>query len=179
MIDMIPARDYALSIPALGDALDITLTLAIATTTLIGPGAGMSVDQAIKQLPARRKIGAIAYSAYSRAGDQGNGLLLYPPIGIGCLVLAVGAAVSGHLHHLAGALQMPLTLSALFAIMHSLVTARAAPINFSQRKYAPDDEANLGRVLDRFARWNGLRAALQLANFGVSLWATIMLASHL
>lgn len=162
----------------LAGGVDITFTLALATTALIGPGAGMSLDQAIKQLPARRKIGVIAYSAYSRAGDQGNGLFLYPPIGIGCLALAVAAAVSGHLHHLAGAVQMPLDLSALLAVMHSLVTARAAPINLSQRKYAPDDEANLGRVLDSFARWNGLRALLQVANFGVSLWATIMLASQ-
>lgn len=159
--------------------MDITFTLAIATTALIGPGAGMSLDQALKQLPARRKIGVIAYSAYSRAGDQGNGLFLYPPIGIGCLALAVAAAASGHLHHLVGALQMPLDLSALLAIVHSLVTARAAPINLSQRKYAPNDEAGLGRVLDSFARWNGLRALLQVAHFGISLWATIMLASQI
>lgn len=158
--------------------MDTTFAFAIATTALIGPGAGMSLDQAIKQLPARRKIGSVAYSAYSRAGDQGNGLFLYPPIGIGCLVLAVAAAVSGHLNHLVGAVEMPLELSALLAIMHSLVTARAAPINLSQRKYAPTDEVNLGRVLDSFARWNGLRALLQVANFGISLWATIMLASQ-
>jgi hypothetical protein len=158
--------------------VDLTFILAIATTTLIGPGAGMSLDQAIKQLPARRKIGVIAYSAYSRAGDQGNGLFLYPPIGIGCLVLAIAAAVSGHLGHIAATAQMPLDLSGILAVMHSLVTARAAPINLSQRNYPVDDEANLARVLDSFARWHGLRAVLQVANFAVSLWATIALASQ-
>ncbi len=45
--------------------MQVTLILAIATTALIGPGAGMSLDQSIKQLPARRRIGIVAYSAYS------------------------------------------------------------------------------------------------------------------
>ena len=152
--------------------------LAIATTAVIGPGAGMSLDQAIKQLPARRRIGAVAYSAYSRAGDQGNGLFLYPPMGIGSLLLAVAAAVSGHLYHLADTLQTPLDISGMLALLHSVVTARAAPINFSQRKYQPTDEANLAHVLDRFAFWHNVRTVLQVLNFAVSLWATIALARN-
>lgn len=156
--------------------MQITLILAIATTALIGPGAGMSLDQSIKQLPARHRIGIAAYSAYSRAGDQGNGLILYPPMGIGTILLAVGAAVSGHISGLPGPLQTPLDISGVLAILHSLVTARAAPINFSQGKYELTDETNLARVLDQFARWHNLRAVLQVLNFGASLWATVMLA---
>lgn len=150
--------------------------LAIATTALIGPGAGMSLDQSIKQLPARHRIGVVAYSAYSRAGDQGNGLFLYPPIGIGALLFAVAAAVSGHVYGLPGTLQAPLDISGILAILHSLTTARAAPINLSQRKYEPTDEANLALVLDRFEFWHNLRAVLQVLNFGASLWATVALA---
>ena len=150
--------------------------LAIATTALIGPGAGMSLDQAIKQLPARRRIGAVAYSAYSRAGDQGNGLFLYPPMGIGCLLLAVAAAASGHLGRLQDTLQVPLDISGVLAVLHSLVTARAAPINFSQRKYQATDEAGLAHVLDRFAFWHKWRTLLQVLNFAVSLWANVALA---
>src|ERR1035437_8791592 len=112
----------------------------------------MSLDQSIKQLPARHRIGIAAYSAYSRAGDQGNGLFLYPPVGIAAVLFAIAAAVSGHLSGLSGILQVPLDISGLLAILHSLVTARAAPINFSQRKYALNDEENLARVLDQFAR---------------------------
>jgi hypothetical protein len=156
--------------------MQVTLMLAIATTALIGPGAGMSLDQSIKQLPARRRIGIVAYSAYSRAGDQGNGLFLYPPIGIGSFLLAVAAAVSGHLCNLPGTLQVPLDISGALAILHSLATVRAAPINFSQRKYEPTDEANLTRVLDRFEFWHNLRAVLQVLNFGAALWATVALA---
>jgi hypothetical protein len=153
-----------------------TLILALVTTVLIGLGAGMSLDQSIKQLPARRKIGAGAYSAYSRAGDQGNGLFLYPPIGIGTLLFALAAAISGHHAALVSNLQVPLDVSAALAVAHSLVTARAAPINFAQRKYALTDEVNLARVLDQFERWQSLRAVLQVLNFGASLWAVVVLA---
>ena len=153
-----------------------TLILAIVTTALIGPGAGMSLDQSIKQLPARRRIGISAYSAYSRAGDQGNGLLLYPPIGIGVLLFAVAAAISGHLAGLPGAMQWPLDMSGTLAILHSFCTARAIPINFSQRRYDLTDEANLSRVLDKFERWHNARAALQVLNFSAALWATVLLA---
>ena len=158
--------------------MQLPFILAIATTAIIGPGAGMSLDQAIKQLPARRRIGAVAYSAYSRAGDQRNGVFLYAPMGIGCLLLAVAAAVSGRLYHLPDTLQTPLDISAVLAVLHSLVTARAAPINLSQLRYQPSDEVNLARVLDSFAFWNGLRTALQVLNFAASLWATIELARN-
>jgi hypothetical protein len=158
-------------------SMQTTLILAIATTAVIGPGAGMSLDQSIKQLPARHRIGIAAYSAYSRAGDQGNGLFLYPPMGIGTLLLAIAAAVSGHVSGLPGPSQTPLDISGVLAILHSLVTVRVAPINFSQRKYTLTDEANLARVLDQFERWHSLRAVLQVLNFGAALWATIMLAS--
>ena len=156
--------------------MQLPLILSVATTSIVGPLAGMSLDQAIKQVPARRRIGAVAYSAYSRAGDQGNGLFLYPPLGIGSLLLAVAAAVSGHLAHLPSTLQALLDISGVLAVLHSLTTARAAPINWSQRKYQPTDEANLAHVLDRFAFWNGIRAILQTLNFAASLWATVALA---
>ena len=66
----------------------------------------------------------------------------------------------------------------MLAILHSLVTARAAPINLSQLKYQSSDEANLTRVLDRFAFWHNLRAVFQVLNFAASLWATVALAGY-
>lgn len=127
--------------------MQVPLILSIATTALIGPGAGMSLDQAVKQLPARRRIGAVAYSAYSRAGDQGNGLFLYPPIGIGCLLFAIAAAVTGHLAHLPNILQAPLDISGVLAVLHSLMTARAAPINFKHCRNGCVIRSAVDRVL--------------------------------
>jgi len=60
-------------------------------------------------------------------------------------------------------------------VLHSLVTARVAPTNFSQRR-VQGDPAALARVFDRFARWQAVRAGLQAVNFGVLLWALVAVA---
>jgi hypothetical protein len=64
-------------------AMNTTLALAIGALALIGPLTGMSLDQSVKQLPARHRIGVAAFSAYSRAADLVNGVYLYAPFGVG------------------------------------------------------------------------------------------------
>ena len=66
-----------------------------------------------------------------------------------------------------------LSVAAGLAPAHSLVTTQAAPTNFSQWRVADDEEA-LTRVFNRFERWQALRAALQVLNFGVMLWALVV-----
>jgi hypothetical protein len=46
----------------------------IAATAVCGIGAGASLDQSIKQLPTRRRIGVLAYSDFSRVADVRTGL---------------------------------------------------------------------------------------------------------
>jgi hypothetical protein len=158
--------------------MSTTLALAIGAVALIGPLTGMSLDQSVKQLPARRQIGIAAFSAYSRAADLVNGVYLYAFFGVGAALLAIAAAISAYAGGGTHSSQLPLTLSATLAVLHSLVTARAAPINFRQRHFALTDEAQLAPVLDAFARWNAIRAALQVANFAAAVWAIVGLASH-
>ena len=56
---------------------DTTLLLLAGATALNGILAGASLDQSIKQLPSRHRIGPVAYSTYSRASDLGNGIPWY------------------------------------------------------------------------------------------------------
>jgi hypothetical protein len=70
----------------------------------------------------------------------------------------------------------PLYVAAGLAVLHSLVTAQAAPTNFSQR-WVAKDEAALARVFDRFERWQTLRAVVQVLNFGAMLWALVTYVS--
>jgi len=56
--------------------------------------------------------------------------------------------------------------AAIISILHSLVTAKAAPTAHSQRRYS--DEESLSRIFDRFDRWQTLRAGLQVATFALS-----------
>jgi hypothetical protein len=48
--------------------------LLIAAVVVAAMGAAASLDQLIKQVPARYRIGVVAYSAYSRAADFHTGI---------------------------------------------------------------------------------------------------------
>jgi hypothetical protein len=146
--------------------------LSIATVALIGPLAGMSLDQLIKQLPARRRVGDAAYSAYMRAADLGNGIVLYGFFGLGSALAAIAAWLSAR-DLMLPTVQQPLAASALLALVHSGTTAVAAPTAFSLRHVPAQDANALGRVFDRFARWHAARTLFQLLQFAASVWALI------
>ncbi len=150
------------------------VALALIATALDGLLAGASLDQSVKQLPARHRMGAVAFSAYSQAADLGNGIVWYAALGVGAAVVTIGAAVAALGAGLPASRALPLWIAAVLSVLHSAVTARAAPTNFSQRKVA-GDEAALASVFDRFARWQALRAALQVLTFAAMLWAVAAL----
>jgi len=132
--------------------------LRLAAVLANGVLAGASLDQSIKQLPARKKIGSIAYSKYSRAADLGNGIPFYATLGVSAAALTIAAGLNTRGKAAKGA--------AIISVLHSLVTAKAAPTTHSQRQYS--DEGSLSRVFDRFDRWQTLRAGLQVATFALS-----------
>ncbi len=61
---------------------DITFVLLIAAVALNGVIVGATLDQSLKQLPARHHIGAAQYSIYSRAADLGSGIARYGTVGV-------------------------------------------------------------------------------------------------
>jgi hypothetical protein len=69
--------------------------MLIPAVVVASMGAAASLDQLIKQMRARHRIGVVAYSAYSRAADFHTGLLYYVPIIVGWLVLIPAAAIAG------------------------------------------------------------------------------------
>lgn len=148
--------------------IDMTFGLTLAATAVDGLLAGASLDQSLKQLPARHRIGPVAYATYSRAADLGSGIAWYAALGVGSAVLTVAAAGAARRQRIASPRARPLYAAAVLAVLHSLVTARAAPALFGQRRVAADPAA-LARVFDLFARWQMLRAVLQLATFGLML----------
>ena len=54
--------------------MDTTLWLLVAAVLGNGLLVGASLDQTIKQLPTRRRIGVVAFSKYSKTGDLGRGI---------------------------------------------------------------------------------------------------------
>jgi hypothetical protein len=127
--------------------------LLVSCLAMNGMLTGASLDQSIKQLPARKRIGVTAFSNYSQAADLGPGVPFYAVLGIG----AAATTIVGSLRFKGN----PAAVAAGgFSILHSLVTALAAPTNFSQRRY--HDESSLARVFNKFAYLQDLRASLQL-----------------
>jgi hypothetical protein len=150
--------------------VDAMRALLIAAVAFNGVLSGASLDQSIKQLPARRRIGVIAFSVYSRAADLGNRIVWYAIIGIGAALLTIVAAVGAYLQAAPGSAAIPLYVAALTSLLHSFTTTYAAPTFFRQRQ-VKDDAAQLTVIFASFERWQTLRAALQVATFGLTLWA--------
>jgi len=154
--------------------MDITLALLFAATIFIGLLSGASLDQSIKQLPSRHRIGLTAYSQYSRASDLGNGILFYAVLGVAAALLNIAAAIAAYLQRIPSQPSNLIYVGALLAVLHSLATTQAAPLNFSQRKTSPNDEHGLAVIFNKFAHWQTIRCILQVLNFGVNLWALVV-----
>ena len=153
--------------------MNLTLSLMTLAAAVNGLLAGLNVDTALVKLPARRRIGTLAYATFARGNDLGNGLIVYPLLGIGAALLTFLATIVVYAEHAQIALVFLLSLASLLSILHTFATTRAAPVMLSI-KDAPDDEANLTAKLDRFARWHTVRATFQVLAFFVLLWALMV-----
>jgi hypothetical protein len=141
---------------------------AVVATGLL---VGASLDQSIKQLPARHRIGPAAFAAYSQAADLRNGVPFYATLGLGAAALTLVAAALGRRDPTRPpSARRALTLAAGLTLGHLLVTAVAAPVNFSQRTH-PGDPAALARVFDLFERLTAVRTGLQAATLAAVAWA--------
>jgi hypothetical protein len=145
------------------------MVLLILTACATGLLAGASLDQSLKQLPARHVIGTRSFSEYSRAADLRSGVAFYGILGGAVLLLNLASALVVSQVGIDQTGATAAYVGAFLAILHSLVTAIAAPVNFSQR--GTHDEADLSRIFDRFARLQAIRCVLQLANFAATLCA--------
>jgi hypothetical protein len=152
--------------------MNLVLSLMILATAINGLLSGLNVDTALVKLPARRRIGAVAYATFARGNDLGNGLVVYPLLGVGAALLTVLATALAYIVHSPIEVLLPLSLALLLSVLHSFATTRAAPVMLSI-KDAPDDEALLASKLDRFARWHTVRATFQVLAFFVLVWALV------
>jgi len=150
--------------------MDASLWLLVAAVVGNGLLVGASLDQVIKQLPTRRRIGVVAFSEYSKAGDLGRGIAWYASLGIGAALLTVLAVLVGLTDRPGTQSVAALWLALALTVAHSFTTTRAAPLNFSQRA-AAGDPARLEAIFDRFERWSTARTILQVLTLLAMTWA--------
>jgi hypothetical protein len=153
--------------------IDLIVILMLAATAFTGLLAGASLDKSLVQLPARRRLGAIAFAAFSRANDLGNGLIFYPVLGVGAALLTIVAALVAVLTGVPLTQAWPLYVAALLALLHTFTTTPAAPNMLILRQLTNHDETKSAAALDRFARWHNIRAVVILLNFVVLVWAVV------
>jgi hypothetical protein len=137
------------------------LVLLLAAAGANGLLAGASLDQSIKQLPARHRIGVLAFARYSQAADLANGVAWYAILGVGTALLTLAAAAAGLADGLPTAGAAALWVAITATVAHSAATARAAPANFRQRRLG-NDEVALAALFDRFQRWQTIRVTFQV-----------------
>src|SRR5260370_39493028 len=122
--------------------MNLVTSLLIIATAMNGLLSGLNVDTALVKLPARWRIGAVAYATFARGNDLGNGLVVYPLLGIGAALFTVLVTAVAYLEHSPMGLLLLLSLASLLSLLHTAATTTAAPVMLSI-KDAPDDEAIL------------------------------------
>lgn len=149
----------------------LIVPLVIATAALSGIGAGASLDVSIRQLPARHRIGVIAYSAYSRATDLGTARVWYPPLGISTLLLALATAVVAFFQQTALPHALPIYVTAALWMIHLLITLIWALPTLPRQRQVAHDERQLTAIFNQFEHLQTVRAILDVLIFGTTLWA--------
>ncbi len=150
--------------------MNLVLFVLVGATAINGLLAGLNLDTALVKVPARRRIGVVAYAAFARGNDLGNGLVVYPLLGVGAALLTVLTTIFAFASQAKMEVLLPLSLATLLSVLHTFATTRAAPLMLSL-KTTSDDEALLSAKLDRFAHWHAVRAALQVLAFFLLVWA--------
>jgi hypothetical protein len=153
--------------------MSLVVFLIASASAINGLLSGLNVDTALVKLPTRKRIGAMAYAAFARGNDLGNGLVVYPLLGAGAALLTLLATALAFVERSPLEVLLLLSLASLLSLLHSFATTRAAPVMLSL-KDASDDEAILTAKLDRFARWHTVRVTFQVLAFFVLLWALVI-----
>ncbi|MBV9230358.1 MAG: hypothetical protein JOZ18_13690 [Chloroflexi bacterium] len=153
--------------------MNLLLWIIVIAAVLNAGLAGGSLEISLVRLPARRRIGALAYTTFARGSDLGNGRVVYPIWAVSAAVFTLIATIVAYIQQQPTALLVPLTVASLTSIGHFLTTSQAAPVMLSLGK-TPDDESILAAKLDKFERWQAVRATLQVLTFFVLMWALIV-----
>lgn len=152
--------------------MPLVFFLVVAATFADGLFAGIAVQKLFVELPARKKIGAVAFAHYSRASDMGNGFYIYPSFAIGGLLLKgltyILALKSAYPLHVL----VPLGFAVSFGIGVLVTTAFAAPQMLRLRRME-DKEELLSPLLENFVTYSYPRAVFMWLQFAALLWALI------
>ncbi|HVV51806.1 MAG TPA: hypothetical protein VHO06_19215 [Polyangia bacterium] len=138
--------------------------------------AGAGTFRVLLDLPARGRLGALAFAEFSRATDLSTtGVVFYVVFGVG------GALVTGLAWLIAARRQAPalirrlLATSAVASLLVLLLTTQAAPLMWRIGS-APPAPVLLADLLDRFTAWTVARVVCVDVSFAAALTALTLVA---
>ncbi len=144
--------------------MDWFLFLLLITTLVRGMGAGIIYDVALVSLPVRQRIGAVPYARYAVANFMGNGVKTYATVSILGALLTIALTIAAFALHEPAPVTGSISAALVATLLAFAGTSRALPAVLSLRS-APDDEAQLSIVLNRFARWHSFSTVWQVVSF--------------
>jgi hypothetical protein len=148
-----------------------SLVVATASSGLL---AGGNFVRMFVEMPAWRRTGVVAWAAFSRHADLGNGLVVYPALAIGAALATIAAAVALRRDR---AVALPLNLAVVLVVAGLVLTRFAAPQMLSLRTLG-DDPIALQSAFDAFDAWGSFRGVVQILAFGADLWALVALTKR-
>lgn len=132
--------------------------------------AGAVTFRVLIDLPARHRIGPVAFAELCRATDLSGGLVFYPVLAIGSAVSACAAWLSAWRTKAPRYVRWLAAAAASSTLLVLGVTGRAAPVMF-RIGASPNDPNVIGPLADQFTALTNVRAVLADAAAGALLWA--------
>jgi hypothetical protein len=128
-----------------------------ATALFEGMRAGAGTFRVIIDLPARARVGSIAFAEFSRATDLSTrGIVFYALYGFGGLGFTATTWWMASRAHAPASIRRLCAVAALSSFAVLLLTTQAAPLMWSVGVPSAD-AARVGELLDRFTFWTLLR----------------------
>jgi hypothetical protein len=153
----------------------VIAAVAIATA-FEGFRAGAGTFRILLDLPARTRIGPLAFAEFSRATDLSTtGVVFYVLFGVGGALVTSGAwlvAVRGGAPRI---IRRLLAIAAIASLFILVLTTQAAPLMWRVGA-APPDPGLISSLLDRFAAWTALRVVCADVSFLAVLSALTLAA---
>jgi hypothetical protein len=154
------------------------LPLLVATTAFEALRAGAGSFRVLIDLPARHRIGPVAFAELSRATDLSTaGIVFYVLYGFGGALLTGATWIAATRVEAPRAIRLLTAVAFVSSLAILLLTTQAAPLMFRIGS-SPNDPALLADILDRFTIWTQLRVLCADQSFGAMLAALTILASR-
>jgi hypothetical protein len=152
------------------------VTAVAVTAGFEGLRAGAGTFRVLLDLPARARIGPLAFADLSRATDLSTtGLVFYAVFGFGGALLTGLTWFLAMRHRAPTMIRRLLAVSVVASLLVLVFTTQAAPLMWRVGA-APADPALIAELLDRFTAWTVARIVCVDISFAAALAALTLLA---